>query len=83
MTLDPSLFTSFFLISLKLDICGSYSYSTLSIYLARVELVKRSEMLEKVYITWNSDFGGFYYTRDPCAIHTQSVYPHSDESQRM
>ena len=36
-----------------------YIYSTLSIYLARVELVKLSEMLEKAYIHRRSEFGGF------------------------
>ena len=36
-----------------------YIYSTLSIYLARVELVKLSEMLEKAYIPRRSEFGGF------------------------
>ena len=36
-----------------------YIYSTLSIYLARVELVKLSEMLEKAYISRRSEFGGF------------------------
>ena len=35
--------------------------STLSIYLARVELVKLSEMLEKAYIPRRSEFGGFSY----------------------
>ena len=34
---------------LGLDVYGTF-YSTLSIYLARVELVKLSEMLEKAYI---------------------------------
>ena len=33
-----------------------YIYSTQSIFLARVELV---EMLEKAYIHWRSEFGGF------------------------
>ena len=47
----------------------TYIYSTLSIlYLARVELVKLSEMLEKAYIPRRSEFGGFLYTRDPRAI---------------
>ena len=36
-----------------------YIYSTLSIYLARVELVKLSEMLEMAYIPSRSEFGGF------------------------
>ena len=36
-----------------------YIYSTLSIYLARVELVKLSQMLEKAYIPRRSKFGGF------------------------
>ena len=44
---------------LGLDVCGIYIYSTLSIYLARVELVKLSEMLEKAYIPRRSEFGGF------------------------
>ena len=42
-------------------------YSTLSIYLARVELVKLSEM---PYIPRHSEFGGFFYARDPRAIPT-------------
>ena len=41
-----------------------YIYSTLSIYLARVELVKLSEMLEKAYIPRHSEFGGFLHARD-------------------
>ena len=42
-----------------------YIYSTLSIiYLARVELVKLSEMLEKAYIPRRSEFGGFLHARD-------------------
>ena len=36
-----------------------YIYSTLSIYLPRVELVKLSEMLAKAYIPRRSEFGGF------------------------
>ena len=44
-----------------------YIYSTLSIYLARVELVKLSEMLEKAYIP---EFGGFLHARDIRAIPT-------------
>ena len=36
-----------------------YIYSTLNIYLARIELVKLSEMLEKAYIPRRSEFGGF------------------------
>ena len=36
-----------------------YIYSTLSIHLARVELVKLSEMLEKAYIPRRSEFGDF------------------------
>ena len=47
-----------------------YIYSTLSIYLARVELVKLSEMLEKVYIPRRSEFGGFLHARDIRAIPT-------------
>ena len=47
-----------------------YIYSTLSIYLARVELVKLSEMLEKAYIPWRSEFGGFLHARDIRAIPT-------------
>ena len=44
-----------------------YIYSTLSIYLARVEL---SEMLEKAYIPRRSEFGGFLHARDIRAIPT-------------
>ena len=44
-----------------------YIYSTLSIYLARVELVKLSEMLEKPR---PSEFGGFLHARDIRAIPT-------------
>ena len=44
-----------------------YIYSTLSIYLARVEL---SEMLEKAYIPRRSEFGGFLHARDFRAIPT-------------
>ena len=47
-----------------------YIYSTLSIYLARVELVKLSEMLEKAYIPRRSEFGGFLHARDIRAIPT-------------
>ena len=47
-----------------------YIYSTLSIYLARVELVKLSEMLEKAYIPRRSKFGGFVHARDIRAIPT-------------
>ena len=47
-----------------------YIYSTLSIYLARVELVKLSEMLEKAYIRRRSEFGGFLHARDIRAIPT-------------
>ena len=47
-----------------------YIYSTLSIYLARVELVKLSEMLEKAYIPRRSEFGGFLHARDVRAIPT-------------
>ena len=46
-----------------------YIYSTLSIYLARVELVKLSEMLEKAYIPRRFEFGGILYARDPSASH--------------
>ena len=47
-----------------------YIYSTLSIYLAGVELVKLSEMLEKAYIPRWSEFGGFLCARDLSAIST-------------
>ena len=47
-----------------------YIYSTLSIYLARVELVKLSEMVEKAYIPRRSEFGGFLHARDIRAIPT-------------
>ena len=47
-----------------------YIYSTLSIYLARVELVKLSEILEKAYIPRRSEFGGFLHARDIRAIPT-------------
>ena len=47
-----------------------YIYSTLSIYLARVELVKLSAMLEKAYIPRHSEFGGFLHARDIRAIPT-------------
>ena len=47
-----------------------YIYSTLSIYLARVELVKLSEMLEKAYIPRRSEFGGLLHARDIRAIPT-------------
>ena len=47
-----------------------YIYSTLSIYLARVQLVKLSEMLEKAYIPRRPEFGGFLHARDIRAIPT-------------
>ena len=47
-----------------------YIYSTLSIFLASVELVKLSEMLEKAYIPRRSEFGGFLHAHDPCGIPT-------------
>ena len=47
-----------------------YIYSTLSIYLARVELVKLSERLEKACIPRRSEFGGFLHARDIRAIPT-------------
>ena len=47
-----------------------YIYSTLSMVLATVELLKLSEMLEKAYIPWHSEFGGFLHARDPRAIPT-------------
>ena len=43
------------------------------IYLARVELVKLSEMLEKAYIPRRSEFGGFLHARDIRAIPTCSL----------
>ena len=44
-----------------------YIYSTLSMFLTKVELVKLSEML---YIPRNSEFGSFFHARDPRAIAT-------------
>ena len=41
------------------------------------------DMLEKAYFPRLSEFGGFFHTRDPHAIPTQSIYRRSDNMHMM